>query len=322
MAETTTNPRHRDRTRAGVAPRPPRATIGHRAAVLAVALVVAGLAVAPPAVAQTVSEPDTQVVLSGRAEVRAGERVETVVIVDGPALIEGHVEGAVVALNGDIRVSGTVEEAVVAVNGRATILAGARVGGDVVSSKAPQVDPGATVEGDTRTVRFSFRALGVLFWLAWWVAVTISLLVIGMVLLSVVPAAMAAAYRAARDEAVPALGWGLLVAVVLPVASVLVMLTIVGIPLGLLGLLTLVLLYAVGYVVGALAVGRLMVKEPASRFLAFVVGLVVLRLVGLVPAVGGLVTFLVAAYGLGAVALAGGRAARSRGPVPADAVPV
>ena len=294
--------------------------IGRRAAVLAVALVVAGLAVAPPVSAQADPEPDTQVVLHGRAEVRAGERVETVVILDGPAVIDGHVEGAVVALNGDIRVSGTVEEAVVAVNGRATILAGARVGGDVVSSKAPQVDPGATVEGDTETVRFSFRALGVLFWLAWWVAVTVSLLVIGMVLLAVVPAAMAAAYRVARQEAPQALGWGLLVAVVLPVASVLVMLTIVGIPLGLLGLLSLVLLYTVGYVVGALAVGRLMVKEPASRFLAFVVGLVVLRLVGLVPAAGGLVTFLVAAYGLGAVALAGWRTARLRAPVNADAV--
>lgn len=293
---------------------------GHRPAVLAVALVVAGLAVAPPALAQTVSEPDTQVVLTGRAEVRAGERAETVVILDGPAVIDGHVEGAVVALNGDIRVSGTVEEAVVAVNGRATILAGARVGGDVVSSKAPQVDPGATVEGDTRTVRFSFRALGILFWLAWWVAVTVSLLVIGMVLLTAAPAAMAAGYRVARDEAVPALGWGLLVAVVLPVASVLVMLTIIGIPLGLLGLLILVLLYAVGSVVGALALGRLMVKEPASRYLAFVVGLVVLRLVGLVPAVGGLVTFLVAAYGLGAVALAGGRAARSSGAATTDTV--
>ena len=291
-----------------------------RLALLALAFVVAALALAPPALAQTVSEPDTQVVLSGRAEVRAGERVETVVILDGPAVIDGHVEGAVVALNGDIQVSGTVEDAVVAVNGRATILAGARVGGDVVSSKAPQVDPGATVDGDTRTVRFSFRALGVVFWLAWWVAVTISLLVIGMVLLAVVPAAMAAAYRVARHEAVPALGWGLLVAVVLPVASVLVMLTIVGIPIGLLGLLSLVLLYAVGYVVGALAVGRLMVKEPASRYLAFVVGLVVVRLVGLVPAIGGLVTFLVAAYGLGAVVLAGGRTARSRGPVTTDAV--
>ena len=290
------------------------AMIGRRA-LAALCAAVAGVGVAPPAFAQTASEPETQVVLSGRAEVRAGERVETVVIVDGPAVIDGHVEGAVVALNGDIRVSGTVEEAVVAVRGRATILGGARVGGDVVSSRAPHVDPGATVEGETRTVRFSFRALGVLFWLAWWVAVTLSLLVLGVALLALAPAAMAASYAVARSEAVPAVGWGLLVTVGLPVVSVLVMLTIVGIPLGLLGLLCLVLLCTVGSVVAAFTLGRVMVKEPASRWLAFLAGLVVLRVVGLVPAVGGLVTFLAAAYGVGAVAMAGWRAAR-RDPAP------
>ncbi len=37
---------------------------------------------------------------------------------------------------------------------------------------------------------------------------------------------------------------------------------------------------------------------------------VVLRVVGLVPVLGGLVTFLAAAYGVGAVAIAGRRAAR------------
>ena len=286
-----------------------------RRALVALVVVVAGLAVASPALAQTGSETDTHVVLTGRVEVRAGERAEAVVIVDGPAVIDGHIEGPVVALNGDIRVSGTVDEDVVAVNGRATILGGARVGGDVVSSRAPQVDPGATVEGDTRTVRFSFRALGILFWLAWWLAVTVSLLILGMALLALAPAAMAAAHAVARHAIGPALGWGLLVAVGLPVVSVLVMFTIVGIPLGLLGLLSLALLYALGYVVGAFAVGRVVVKEPASRYLAFLAGLVVLRLVGLIPVVGGLVTFLTSASGLGAVAIAGRRAARRTTPV-------
>ncbi len=286
---------------------------------MALAVVVVALAAAPPAFAQTGSETDTQVVLTGRAEVRAGERADAVVIVDGPAVIDGHVAGPVVALNGDIRVSGTVDEDVVAVNGRATILGGARVGGDVVSSQAPQVDPGATVEGDTRTVRFSFRALGVVFWLAWWLAVTVSLVVLGLALLALAAAAMAAAYAVAREAAGKALGWGVLLAVGLPILSVLVMLTIVGIPLGLLGLLSLALLYALGYVVGAFTLGRLVVKEPASRYLALLAGLVVLRLVGLVPVGGGLVTFLTSPYGLGALAIAGW-AARRRTPVAAGAV--
>lgn len=290
-----------------------------RGALLGTAVMVTLVAMAAPASAQAATEADTHVVLTGRAEVRAGERADTVVILDGPAVIDGHVESAVVALNGDIRVSGTVEEDVVALKGRATIASGGRVGGDVVSSTAPQVEPGATVQGETRTVRFSFRALGVFFWVAWWMAVTASLLILGIVLLALAPAAMAASYAVARGAPGAAVGWGLLVAVGLPVVSILVMFTVVGIPLGVLGLLSLALLYATGYVVAALALGRMVVKEPTSRYLAFLVGLVILRVVGLIPALGGLVTFMASAYGLGALAIAGWRAARPPTPMAAAA---
>lgn len=275
---------------------------------------------ATPASAQPAPDEDPLVVLTGRAEVRAGERVATVVIVDGDAVIDGFVDGAVVAVNGDIRVTGEVEEAVVALNGRATIEDGARVGGDVVSRHRPQVAPGATVEGDTRTVRFSFRGVGILFWIAWWVAVTVSTLVLGMLLLGLAPAAMAAAYAVARDDLGRSLGWGVLLAVAVPIVSVAVMLTIVGIPLGLIALFSLALLYALGFVVAAFTLGRLMVKEPTSRYLAFLVGLVLLRVVGLIPGLGGLVTFVAAAYGLGALAVAGFRAARREPAEPAAPV--
>ena len=293
-----------------------------RAALLGTAVMVILLALAAPASAQVQvePEPETQVVLTGRAEVRAGELADAIVIVDGPALIDGEVDGPVVAMNGDIRVSGTVTEDVVALNGRATIVGGARVGGDVVSSRAPVIDPGATVEGETKTVRFSLRGLGVLFWLAWWVAVTVSLLILGIVLLALAPAAMAAAYVVARGEPGRAIGWGVLIAVALPVVSILLMVSVVGIPLGMLGLLSLALLYAMGYVVASLALGRRLVKEPSSPYVAFLVGLVILRILGLIPFVGGLVTFLASAFGLGALAVAARRAGRRSTPIAADTV--
>ncbi len=55
---------------------------------------------------------------------------------------------------------------------------------------------------------------------------------------------------------------------------------------------------------------RAIVKEPRSRYLALLAGLGILRIVGLIPAVGGLVTFVASAYGIGALAIAGWRAAR------------
>ena len=281
-----------------------------RRSVVGVAVMAVLLAIAAPASAQSDQKTDTQVVLTGRADVPAGERADTVVILDGPAVIDGFVDGAVVALNGDIRVSGTVDEAVVAVNGTAIIEAGGHVGGDVVSSRSPRVAPGATVDGETRRVRFSLRALGALFWLAWWLSITVSLLVLGLLVLALAPAMMAAALGVAHKDTGPALGWGILIAVGLPVASVVVLLTLVGIPLGLLGLLSLALLYSLGYVVAALALGRALISEPTSRYVAFLAGFGILRLLGLIPVLGWLVTFLAAAYGLGALAMAGRRAAR------------
>ena len=292
-----------------------------RAVAVGTALLVAVLMAAAPASAQTDESSDDQIVLTGRAEVRAGERVDTVVILDGPAVIDGTVDGAVVALNGDIRVRGTVEEAVVALRGRAIIESGARVGGDVVSSESPQVSPEATVDGETRTTRFSFRALGWFLWAAWWVAVTVSLLVLGLLLLRLAPAALAAPLAVARNEIAPAMGWGIALAIGLPVISVVVLLTLVGIPLGLLGLLSLALLYSVGYLVAALALGRSIVKETTSIYLAFLAGFAILRVVNVVPVLGGLVTFLATAFGLGALAIAGWRAAR-RTPSPPATGPV
>jgi hypothetical protein len=77
------------------------------------------------------------------------------------------------------------------------------------------------------------------------------------------------------------IGFGLLWFVLLPIVAVVLFVTIVGIPLGLFLLLALALVYTIGYVVGALALGRLVVKEPTSRYVAFLSGWVILRILAL-----------------------------------------
>ena len=64
-------------------------------------------------------------------------------------------------------------------------------------------------------------------------------------------------------------------AVGLPIISALLLVTLIGLPLGLVGLLSLALLYTVGYVVAALLLGRKLVREPRSVYLAFFIGLVI-----------------------------------------------
>ncbi|MBA2624548.1 MAG: hypothetical protein H0U89_02925 [Acidimicrobiia bacterium] len=284
---------------------------------LAAGLVALGLSAATPAAAQTEVAPGDDgptVVITGRVTVAEGERTDAVVIADGPVEIAGRVEGPVIAANGDVRVTGTVDEDVVAFNGRAIIEDGARVGGGVVSSKEPRVASGATVEEDVEKVNFSnfFNSLGWVLWLLWWLAVTLSTLVLGLLLVGLFPRAAQATATAGRTRVGPCIGWGLLLAIGIPIVSVALFFTVLGIPLGLVGLAAVVPLYAVGYVAAALVLGRRIVGEPRSLLLAFVAGWGILRLIDLVPVLGNLVTTLATIYGLGALTVAAWRARSTR----------
>ena len=176
--------------------------------------------------------------------------------------------------------------------------------------------PGARIDGDIRRENFRnyFRALGWALWFGWWVAVSISLFVLGLVLLAIAPRMFPPILDVARTRVGPVIGWGLIIAIGLPIVSVIVMVTLVGIPLGLIGLLSLALLYSVGYVIAALLLGRRLLAEPRNVILAFLVGLLILRVVGLIPVLGGLVTAAATIYGVGALAIAAWRAARTPAP--------
>jgi hypothetical protein len=101
----------------------------------------------------------------------------------------------------------------------------------------------------------------------------------------------------------------------LPIVAVLFVVVIVAIPLGLFLLLALALalLYTVGYVAGAHALGRRLVKPPTSRFAAFLAGWAILRVLGLIPVVGGFVWTLASIFGLGILWVS----ARRSSPLPA-----
>ena len=282
---------------------------------------LAGLAViigaAAPAFAQdgTRGAGDQQVVLTGRVTVGEGETSGTVVIFDGPATIEGTVHGEVVAFNGRVDISGHVTRNVVAFNGPVTLGQTAEVDGDLVTRERPEIDAGATVRGELQRVDSVDIATGVSFLgrFVVWLAMTASLLVLGVLLLTVASRAADEVALAARQRTGAAVGWGIGLFLLLPVAAVAALVTLVGIPLGLGILFALGLIYSVGYLASAHLVGRLIVKPPASRFGAFLVGWLILRIVALIPVLGGLTWLLAAAFGLGAIAVAVRRANRGSG---------
>jgi len=288
-----------------------------RSAGVAVVLCLGFVALAPAAVAQDGSETDEQVVLTGRLLVPEGETIRNAVIFNGDALVEGTVTERLVVFNGRTEITGTVGEDVIVFNGDVVVRSGARVGGDIVSLQDPEIEDGATVEGsvDDLQTRWDVYDVGFAGRYAWWLAYSVSTLVLGLVLLALAPGLAAASVRALRERMGATIGFGLLWFLLLPVVAVLLLVTIVGIPLGLFLGLALALVYTIGYVVGAIGLGRLFVKEPTSRYLAFLAGWGALRVLALVPFLGGLLWFVATLLGLGTLWVAARSARREVVPV-------
>jgi cytoskeletal protein CcmA (bactofilin family) len=299
--------------------------------------------VAGPAGAQTLDEVrdrDRRIAV-GNSVLLEGERIDgPVVAIDGNAVVDGRtdsgvlavsgnatvgstgvVDGDVYVIDGNARVSGRITGDVIVVSGRADIRDGATVNGDVRSTKQPVVDRGARVKGETEHTDFAgtFTAFGIRFLGLFWLAVTVSTALLGLLLLLLFPRATQSTGRAGRGSVGKSIGVGVLVAIGLPVVAVIALATFVGIPFGL-GLMgALGLFHALGYVAGAYCFGRILVKEPRSALGAFFAGWGILRAVALIPGLGVLVWIAASVWGIGALTVAawrGGRGALEPPPEP------
>jgi hypothetical protein len=273
--------------------------------------VVAGaatlLCLPAPASARDIG-PDDEIVITGTVRVPRGEHADRVVIGDGRVDIRGHVDGVILAFDAPVHIhrGAVVDGDVISISRHVTVDAGATLNDDLIYfDEKPSVAKGATVYGDVRRVDAGDLSLGgFLVHAALWIAFTLSSLALGLILIWLVPrAAIAATFRAARERAGAAIGWGIGLFVGLPVAAIAAVLTLVGIPLGLLLLLALLPLYAVGYVTSAFALGRALLSE-SGEVASFLAGWGILRAVAIVPGLGVLAWLAATVFGLGVLTVA------------------
>jgi hypothetical protein len=260
-----------------------------------------------------------QVVLIGRVVVPQGQAVGEVFVFSGRVIVEGIVRGDVVVLNGPVTVSGQVSGSVVALDGSVRLLGTAQVGGDVLAHDRVVVAAGADVQGRT-TEGLSFnlsRPLRAVAAFVSWLAVAMSSLLVGLLFALVSPRALDRAADAGRTAPLTSAGWGIALAVCIPTLAVLAIALVLGIPIGIGLLLSIVLLSLFGVVVTAQTLGRALVDTERRTVTAFLAGWAIETVIGVIPYVSGAVYAATAIFGLGATTVAVWRA---RGPRP-DARP-
>jgi cytoskeletal protein CcmA (bactofilin family) len=268
-------------------------------------LLLCWLLPAASAIAKGESDNTDRIVLSGPVLVDRGETSGSVVVADGDVTIRGTVDGDIVVADGDVTIRGTVDGDIVAVAGRVTLGRAGRVTGDVAyGDKKPFLAPGSRVSGDVK--KFELGDASIVGAIGFWIGFTISLLVLGLVLLALAPKAADAIARTAKAKTLIAALVGLLAFFLIPIVAIAACVTLIGLPLGIVLLFSIVPLYAIAYLSAALILGGLILKK--ARILAFVVGLVILQLLTLIPIAGGIIGFLATVFGLGVLLLTLGRA--------------
>ena len=273
---------------------------------------------APAALAAEPAPATGSVIVSvnGSLDVPADQHVDAVVVIDGTARISGIVDTVVVA-GGTATLADATVGTLVVVDGSANLGAGTTVSGDVRTLRGTVTqESGAMVRGSVTALDADLAALAVLM-----IPVFI-VLFIGLGIAGIAAALFVAAFGARQVRDVEALISGrpghVLVAgiagmVVLPLLAILMIVTVIGAPIGfalLFGLLP--ALAFLGWLVAAIWIGDWLVgstrgsREASRPYLAAVVGVIVLALVGVVP----FVTAIATLFGFGALLLAAWRVLR------------
>jgi cytoskeletal protein CcmA (bactofilin family) len=209
-------------------------------------------------------------------------------------------DAAVDAATLDVTPTATIEGSLTYRSDDATIADGATIAGGATADEDLEVASPGGFGGDSDTDLPTIpRWVGAVY-------SVLSSLLLGAILLLAAPNFSRRLAAVGTGQPLRSAGIGLLTLVGTPVALLILFVTIVGIPLSLVGFLVFGAVVFAATVYGAFVVGTwlLSLGDYRNRWAALVVGVVAVALVRQVPVVGGLARVVVLLLGLGALATA------------------
>lgn len=228
----------------------------------------------------------------------------------GSVEFEGRAEQLVRVMGGDVVLNGVINGDVLVEAGRLRLGPEAVIAGDLryrlSRGQEAIVHPSAHVGGEVlplgprpgRWVPWAVRGLWIL-----------SFMFAGVVIIALAPVLTRAVEARLRHRPLAALLMGIAVLLLVPIVLAAFAVTVIGIPLALVGAaLLLAAVYVAPLVVG-LWLGRVLLSGPSDpgrgeMMLAFLLGALILGLIGLVPYIGPAVLILSVIFGIGALMVA------------------
>lgn len=255
------------------------------------------------------------VVAGGNIEVTSAARVgNDAVFAGGHILMNGAVGGNIKILGGDVVINGPVQGSIIIKGAKSVVLGDkAVVNGSLsyASSRDATIASSAIIKGGviksdiTRYYQKPARGVWYFFGIAWL-----------MQFLAVIAASLVLfyAFRAhVRELAVSATEnfWtrallGFIYLIAMPVAVAILFMTLIGIPLAILGVLSYVLWLIVGKLLGGIVLGSMLYQwfsdgKLGVSWQSVLLGAFAFQLIGLIPIAGWIVVFVFFLAGLGSI---------------------
>ncbi|MGB5713086.1 MAG: hypothetical protein WBM44_19540 [Waterburya sp.] len=255
------------------------------------------------------------ILVSGVAVAKSNHDVQIFKVGNDVTVLEKQVLTDAVAVGGDVTIlqEGKVTNDAVAIGGSIILKPNARVGGDAVAIGGQIIkEPGAMVGGDEVVVFSNAQVLFDRFGLFGTIYLTnvlftlVSLIIIfifGIFLLLLLPGHIKSITATMNQHPFKSGMWGLgsIVAITLFVAL------FAGSVFGFLLIPIANLAFAVAGVLGAIAtglwIGQKVLPRKEKAFIPFLIGMVILAVIGLIPIAGGLMILMLDLFGFGAVFL-------------------
>ncbi|MEX1169098.1 MAG: hypothetical protein WEE50_03040 [Chloroflexota bacterium] len=289
---------------------------------IAGAVLIALVALAPVALAADPMPHTGRVLVStaGDFTLAADDQADVVVVINGTGTILGEAN-TIVVVDGALDLQGARTETIFAVRSPVEVGPDSVVLGDVMTLDSLVHQTGnADVQGEVKDLPSMLVGFGVVLapaLLLLWVGFGLAMIAAGLLLAAMAARQVRQAEAIISHEPVMAFATGIVGLIAFPLVGILLIVTLVGAPLGVAVLLQVWPLVAfVGYLIAGIWIGewvlRLMSPEQIRErpYLAAVIGLLILGFLGIIPVLA-IVTALASLFGFGAVLLLAFRTIRS-----------
>jgi len=227
----------------------------------------------------------------------------------GSIEIAGHVGADLSCGGGIVVMGGTVDGNATICADDIRILPSARIQGDLKYTSDKEIKiPAGTVMGDVVYKRSEKKVEDIYSKTTSSIISFLSILLIGLLMVRFTGNTTIRVSDTIAAHFLKSLGSGVLLLIAIPLIALILMLTVIGIPLGLIVLFTYIVILYISKIFVGLVIGRRILtyakQEISSPYWHLVVGLIIIAFATRIPLLGFLISLIVILAGLGALVMA------------------